>query len=155
MILRFTVTGMSCSACQARVERVVCALPGVLKADVNLLQQTLTVQAAENVLISSIEQAVIQAGYGITAVRDQHEKNNLWDQETVRLKKRFTGSLGLLLPLMLLAMGGMFGFWKASQTPAYAIYLQLVLAGGVAWINRLFFIRGFKHLFTGVNMYEV
>lgn len=149
MILRFTVTGMSCSACQARVERVVCALPGVLKADVNLLQQTLTVQAAENVLISSIEQAVIQAGYGITAVRDQHEKNNLWDQETVRLKKRFTGSLGLLLPLMLLSMGGMFGLWKASQTPVYAIYLQLVLAGGVAWINRLFFIRGFKHLFTG------
>ena len=143
----FTVGGMSCAACAARVERAVAALPEAEEVSVNLLTATLRVRG--EVSAEAVVSAVSAAGY--TAKR-QGEKTDAAETEAVERKKedreqlwRFLISLGILLPLMWLSMGGMLGLPRPRvfvENPAVLGLIQLLLAGAVLLCQRGFFVRG-------------
>ena len=152
---QYTVTGMSCAACSARVEKAVSGVPGVQSCSVSLLTNSMGVEGTAS--DSEIIKAVEEAGYGAaskdSAAQTQSasmDEKALEDKETPKLKKRLIASLCLLLPLMYLSMGHMmWGF----PLPAFfennhvAMGLaQMVLAALVMVINQKFFISGFKAL---------
>lgn len=140
---KFTVTGMSCSACSAGVERVTKKLNGVKSAEVSLLGESLSVEYDETLVKrEDIFAAVTALGYGIGEYREGKEERQ--KGKTEALKKRFIVSIILLVPLMYLAMGGMFSF---PEPPAVANYiLQFVLAGATMAVNFRFFKNGFSAL---------
>ena len=149
---KFDITGMSCAACSARVEKAVSSLDGVTVCSVNLLTNSMEVDgtATENEVIS----AVIKAGYGATLHGSQKqnttEKSNKKkvNAEISALKNRFLVSLGFLIVLMYVAMGhNMWNFPLPSflhENPLAIAILQLILCIIVMVINRKFFISGFK-----------
>ncbi len=130
----FTVTGMSCAVCKQHVEAAVRALPGVLWADVNLLQNRLSV-TYEPVAVSpaQIIHAVEQAGYGASLAQNIQAA----PREETQLAHRFWFSLLFLVPLMLISMV------HAWHVPAG---WQVVLTAPVLWFNRRFFTNGFLQL---------
>ena len=166
---QYTVTGMSCAACQARVEKAVSKLDGVTSCNVSLLTNTLAVEG--DVSAEAVMQAVENAGYGAApkgtgdaagtsgraagslSAKLAAEEDALKDRETPVLKRRLLTSLGFLIVLMYFSMGHMIlGF----PLPAFFHdnhiamgLLQLLLAGIVMVINQKFFISGFKSLFHG------
>ena len=166
---QYTVTGMSCAACQARVEKAVSKLDGVTSCNVSLLTNTLAVEG--DVSAEAVMQAVENAGYGAApkgtgdaagtsgraagslSAKLAAEEDALKDRETPVLKRRLLTSLGFLIVLMYFSMGHMMlGF----PLPAFFHdnhiamgLLQLLLAGIVMVINQKFFISGFKSLFHG------
>ncbi len=152
---QYTVTGMSCAACSARVEKAVSQVPGVQSCSVSLLTNSMGVEGTAP--DSEIIRAVEEAGYG-AASKDSTaqtqsasmDEKALEDKETPKLKKRLIASLCLLLPLMYMSMGHMMWGWPL---PAFfdgnhvAMGLaQMVLAALVMVINQKFFISGFKSL---------
>ena len=161
---QYTVTGMSCAACQARVEKAVSKVPGVTSCNVSLLTNTLGVEGTASA--SDIMQAVENAGYGASpkgaesarsagslTAKIAAEEEALKDHETPVLKKRLIASLGFLLVLMYFSMGHMMFGWPLSaffdgNHVAMGI-VQMLLAGIVMVINQKFFISGFKSLFHG------
>lgn len=140
---KFTVTGMSCSACSAGVERVTKKLSGVKTAEVSLLGESLTVEYDETLVTrEDIFAAVTTLGYGIGEYREGKEERQKGKAEA--LKKRFIVSMILLVPLMYLAMGGMISL---PEPPAKANYiLQFILAGATMAVNFRFFRNGFSAL---------
>ena len=140
---KFTVTGMSCSACSAGVERVTKKLNGVKTAEVSLLGESLTVEYDETLVTrEDIFAAVTALGYGIGEYREGKEERQKGKAEA--LKKRFIVSMILLVPLMYLAMGGMISL---PEPPATANYiLQFILAGATMAVNFRFFRNGFSAL---------
>ena len=166
---QYTVTGMSCAACQARVEKAVSKLDGVTSCNVSLLTNTLAVEG--NVSPETVMQAVENAGYGVApkgtgegagasgrsagslSAKLAAEEDALKDRETPVLKRRLLTSLGFLIVLMYFSMGHMmFGFPLPAFFHENHIamgLLQLLLAGIVMVINQKFFISGFKSLFHG------
>ncbi len=143
----FTVSGMSCAACQVRVEKAVRALKGVQQADVNLLQNKLTVTYDPSLLTTAdILQAVQKAGYQADLQNDFPTQPL---GEVHSLKQRFIYSLFFLLPLMYLSMGVMLGgpIPAVLNTPFKLALLQLLFTLPILWLNRPFFSRGFYHLF--------
>lgn len=140
---KFTVTGMSCSACSAGVERVTKKLSGVKTAEVSLLGESLTVEYDETLVTrEDIFAAVTALGYGIGEYREGKEERQKGKAEA--LKKRFIVSMILLVPLMYLAMGGMISL---PEPPAKANYiLQFILAGATMAVNFRFFKNGFSAL---------
>ena len=140
---KFTVTGMSCSACSAGVERVTKKLKGVKTAEVSLLGESLTVEYDETLVTrEDIFAAVTALGYGIGDYREGKEERQKGKAEA--LKKRFIVSMILLVPLMYLAMGGMISL---PEPPAKANYiLQFILAGATMTVNFRFFKNGFSAL---------
>ncbi len=133
----FRVTGMSCAACQMHVEKAVRALPGVERADVNLLQNRLTVVYDEKkVSGAQIIAAVESAGYGAQEAGPQFS-SPLAQTEAQSLQKRFWISVCFLIPLMIVAMAHVHGL----------AWLQVLLAVPILWLNRAFFTRGFTQLF--------
>ena len=161
---QYTVTGMSCAACQARVEKAVSKVPGVTSCNVSLLTNTLGVEGTASA--SDIMQAVENAGYGASpkgaesarsagslTAKIAAEEEALKDHETPVLKKRLIASLGFLLVLMYFSMGHMMFGWPlpaffGGNHVAMGI-VQMLLAGIVMVINQKFFISGFKSLFHG------
>ena len=167
--LRFDVTGMSCSACSARVERAVEALPETSDVAVNLLKNTLSVTApAESA--EAIVEAVRRAGYDAMPTGGTSGKGSAKSavrtssgsdaspaaREALRVKREMTvrlaGSLLFLIPLMTLSMGPMAGIplpsWLSAPEGVLAnAQLQMFLSLGPAYLNRAFFFRGFKALF--------
>lgn len=142
----FDITGMSCAACQARVEKAVRALNGVHRADVNLLQNVLQAEYdPARITPEQIALAVIQAGYG-AAVRVADKPSGVFSKESGLLKRRFFLSLLFLLPLIYVSSGPMWGVY----VPASTGWIQLLLTLPVLILNRTFFVRGLKRLFTGV-----
>lgn len=149
---KYDITGMSCAACSARVEKAVSSLEGVTVCSVNLLTNSMEVDgsATESEIIS----AVIKAGYGATLHGSQKpnsvEKSNKKkvNTEISALKNRFLVSLGFLIALMYVAMGHtMWNFPLPSflqENPLSIAILQLILCIIVMIINRKFFISGFK-----------
>ena len=132
----FTITGMSCAACQMHVERAVRALPGVVQADVNLLQNRLVITYNQTALTpAQIIAAVEKAGYGAREFKQTEQDTTL--DPAAQLKHRFCYSLILLIPLMVVAM----------SHPAGLTWLQVVLTLPILWLNRVFFTRGFVQLF--------
>ena len=150
---QFDVTGMSCAACVARVEKAVNQVPGVSSCAVSLLTNSMGVEGtAED---SAIIRAVEQAGYGAAlkgAKTPQTQENGLEDRETPKLKKRLVASVGFLALLMYLSMGHMMWGWPLPgflEGNHVAMGLaQLLLAAIVMVINQKFFISGFKALWN-------
>ena len=152
---QYNVTGMSCAACSARVEKAVSKVPGVTSCSVSLLTNSMGVEGTATA--SAIISAVEQAGYGCSSKSQSSQKESvsdaekaLEDHETPILKKRLIASVGFLLVLMYFSMGHMMWGWPL---PAWfdgnhvAMGLvQLLLAGIIMVINQKFFISGFKSL---------
>ncbi|MDY5565636.1 MAG: heavy metal translocating P-type ATPase [Candidatus Limivicinus sp.] len=150
---QYNITGMSCAACSARVEKAVSALPGVESCAVNLLTNSMVVEGSAG--RQEIIRAVEAAGYGASPkgaaeTGQQPQDDALKDRETPALKRRLFTSLGFLLILMYLSMGHMMWGWPL---PAFftdnhvAMGLaQLLLTGIIMVINQKFFISGFKGL---------
>ena len=152
---QYTVTGMSCAACSARVEKAVSKVPGVISCSVSLLTNSMGVEgtAAESEVIRAVE----EAGYGAqskdapaAAPSMQAQEDALADRETPKLKRRLFASLGFLLLLMYISMGHMMwgfplpGFLRDNHVGMGLA--QMLLAAVVMLINQKFFISGFKSL---------
>ncbi len=146
---RFEVTGMSCAACSAHVEKAVAAVPGVSSVAVSLLTNSMQVEYEADPVPEAVIAAVEAAGYG-AAVAQEADADALEDTETPKMRRRLILSLCFLVPLMYLSMGHMIGlplppFLEGDGAGAvvYGI-LQLALTLPVCWINRAFFISGWK-----------
>lgn len=155
---QYNITGMSCAACSARVEKAVGKVPGVTGCSVSLLTNSMGVEGTAD--MQEIIRAVEEAGYGAapkrsggtagTSVQTPDYENILEDKETPRMKRRLCASLVFLIPLMYLSMGHMMWNWPLPERLAdnhIAIgLLQLLLTTAVMVINQKFFISGFKGL---------
>ncbi len=154
-MVQYNVTGMSCAACQARVEKAVSKVPGVTSCSVSLLTNSMGVEgtASEAEIIKAVE----DAGYGASrkgggGERTSHaaEEDALRDRETPVLRRRLIWSVGFVLVLMYFSMGHMMWGWpvpKFFQGNHVAMGLaQLLLAAAVMVINQKFFVSGFKGL---------
>ena len=146
---QFNVTGMSCAACSARVEKAVSSVNGVSSCSVSLLTNSMGVEGTAS--DSDIINAVKNAGYGASvkgAASSAPAENELRDTETPIMKKRLIASLGFLLLLMYISMGHMmFGFPLPSFMEGNHVMMglaQLLLAAIVMVINQKFFINGIK-----------
>ncbi len=152
---QYQVTGMSCAACSARVEKAVSHVPGVTSCSVSLLTNSMGVEGSASP--QDIIKAVEEAGYGASLKGADSQQSSasqaaeaLADHETPILKKRLIASVGFLLVLMYFSMGHMMWGWPVPQCFEHNHVamglLQLLLAGIVMVINQKFFISGFKSL---------
>ena len=154
----YTVTGMSCAACSARVEKAVSAVPGVTSCSVSLLTNSMGVEgsATPDAVISAVQ----AAGYGaslkgaaqsVPSIAEQEDA--LADHETPVLKRRLIASLGFLIVLMYFSMGHMMWGWPLpsffDDNHIAMGLIQMLLTIAVMVINQKFFINGFKSLFHG------
>ncbi len=140
---KYSVTGMTCAACSAGIERTVRKLEGIQSADVSLMGERMTVEYDETrISEQEIFDAVTGLGYGI----EQYNENVLQARKPQpdKLKKRFFLSLIFLLPLMYFSMGGMIGLPQPSQI--VSVTLQMILALAVIVIDFKFFLGGTKAL---------
>ena len=153
MELKFDVTGMTCAACSARVEKVTGQVPGVEKAEVNLLAGTMVVHAASEAVTDAIVDAVSKAGYA--AARSGQEKKAVEkpavDVGLREMKIRIIWSAVFLTVLMYFTMGHMVGlpvpaWYHGTHNAVVAALLQLFLTLPVVYLNRVYFTRGFKAL---------
>ena len=156
---QYNVTGMSCAACSARVEKAVRKVPGVTGCSVSLLTNSMGVEGTAT--SAAIVQAVQEAGYGASpkavgtaqAASANADLDALADHETPKLKRRLFASLGFLLVLMYFSMGHMMWGWPLPHffdgNHVAMGLVQLLLAGIVMVINQKFFISGFKGLVHG------
>ena len=156
---QFNVTGMSCAACSARVEKAVSKVPGVTSCSVSLLTNSMGVEGTAS--DAAIIKAVQDAGYGASpkkagaaaAAGTSADLDALQDHETPKLKRRLIASLGFLLVLMYFSMGHMMWGWPLPHwfdgNHIAMGLVQLLLAGIVMVINQKFFISGFKGLIHG------
>ncbi len=148
MEYHFSVTGMTCAACSARVEKVSKAVSGVDKVEVNLLSGKMTVWADRNVT-QAVEAAVVQAGYGILRPDRQKKTEQKQDHGMKEMKKRIIVSAFFVLVLMYFTMGHMVGlpvpaFYESN--PMTAALLQFLLTLPVVYLNRIYYSRGLKAL---------
>ena len=164
---QYTVTGMSCAACSARVEKAVSKVDGVTSCSVSLLTNSMGVEGSAT--DAQIVEAVEQAGYGAspkgTATESENDKANnsleqlkaaqdaLVDRETPKLRNRLISSLIFLAVLMYFSMGHMMWGWPLPEffngNHVAMGLLQLLLTVAVMVINQKFFISGFKGLIHG------
>ena len=156
MKLKFNVTGMTCAACSARVEKVTKAVPGVEKAEVNLLAGTMQVEAGEDVTAAVI-QAVTKAGYGAFVPGEQKqtkkEEKNPQEDAMKEMKKRIIGSSVCLIVLMYFTMGHMVGlpaphWYHGLENALVAALLQFFLTLPPVYLNRVYYTRGLKALWN-------
>jgi Cu2+-exporting ATPase len=164
---QYTVTGMSCAACSARVEKAISKVDGVTSCSVSLLTNSMGVEGSAT--DAQIVEAVEQAGYGaspkVTATESENDKANnsleqlkaaqdaLVDRETPKLRNRLISSLIFLVVLMYFSMGHMMWGWPLPEffngNHVAMGLLQLLLTVAVMVINQKFFISGFKGLIHG------
>ena len=156
---QYNVTGMSCAACSARVEKAVKKVPGVTSCSVSLLTNSMGVEGTASP--AAILSAVQEAGYGASPKNASASKPSdasadldaLADRETPKLKRRLIASLGFLLVLMYFSMGHMMWGWPLPRwfdgNHIAMGLVQQLLAGIVMVINQKFFINGFKGLIHG------
>lgn len=149
---KYTISGMSCAACQSRVEKAVNALPNVDSAVVSLLTNSMQVEGSAS--DSEIIQTVEKAGYGAKTAGGSKkdtasmEEDQLKDTQTPILRKRLIVSLVLLIPLMYISMGHLMWDWPL---PSFLIdnhiamgLIQMLFTIAILVINQKFFISGFK-----------
>ena len=159
---QYTVTGMSCAACQARVEKAVSKVPGVTSCSVSLLTNSMGVEGTAS--MADIVKAVTDAGYGAKpkggagagenagslSAKIAEQEDALKDRETPVLRRRLIASLGFLIVLMAISMGHMMLGWPLPPfldgNPVGIGLAELLLAGIVMVINQKFFVSGFKSL---------
>ena len=152
MKLKFTVTGMTCAACSARVEKVTKQVPGVEKAEVNLLAGSLVVTAPDESVTEPIVKAIIQAGYGASPEGAKEKKQEIPADNALKdVKTRIVWSFGFLAVLMYFTMGHMVGlpephWYHGLENAVVAALLQFVLTLPVVYLNRVYYTRGLKAL---------
>ena len=147
---------MTCSACSAHVEKSVKKLDGVKSVNVNLLQNNMHVDFDETAIsVDDIINAVVSGGYGASvAGKEQEKKDNKIDNEISNMKFRLVVSLVCLVPLMYISMGHMWGwpflsvFHGAENGITFAL-TQMLLTLPIMYVNRKYYITGFKTLFHG------
>ncbi len=152
---QYQVTGMSCAACSARVEKAVSKVPGVTSCSVSLLTNSMAVEGTADE--AAIVAAVTEAGYGAkrkgaepSAARPSEALEALEDRETPKLKRRLIASVGFLLVLMYLSMGHMMWGWPlpgflAGNHVAMGL-TEMLLTIIIMVINQRFFLSGFRSL---------
>ena len=156
---QYTVTGMSCAACSARVEKAVCKVPGVASCSVSLLTNSMGVEGSARE--AEIIRAVEEAGYGAAlktaeaaqSSRAEMSEDALEDRDTPQLKRRLWYSLGFLAALMYLSMGHMMWGWPvpgvlAGNHVAMGL-VQLLLTIIIMVVNQKFFVSGWKSFCHG------
>lgn len=144
---KFNVSGMSCSACSARVEKVVGALDGVKSVSVSLLTNSMVVEYDAPLTAKDVSKAVADAGYKAALASDKSEKKDKMNPILVMVI-RLVVSIVLLIPLMYVSMGVVMWGWPlsfADDTMAIAVY-ELVLSLVIMVINGKFFVSGTKSL---------
>ena len=151
---QYTVTGMSCAACSARVEKAVRGVPGVTDCSVNLLTGAMGVEgaAADAAVVAAVE----AAGYGARpkeapgAPAPAAAEDALRDRETPALVRRLAASVGFLLVLMYVSMGHTMWGWPLPaffrQNPVAVGVLELLLTAAVLVVNQRVFTSGFRSL---------
>lgn len=156
---KFDVTGMTCSACSAAVERAVSNVAGVHKVEVNLLANSMQVEFDESVNSMAIEKAVENAGYHAKSTLNRNKvtedagKSEV-EKEVESMRKRIVLSFAFLIPLMYISMGHMYGFpflelFEGSENSITFAFTQFLLTLPVVYVNRKYYIVGFKTLFKG------
>ncbi len=162
---KYNITGMSCAACVARVEKAVKGLEGIDNVSVNLLTNSMLVSYNEPANSDVIISAVEKAGYGASPAKSEGKgrtvhsikEDNLEDHESPKIFRRLISSLVLLIPLLYVSMGhALWGFpvprLFAENPMAVGLY-ELILSAGIMIINQKFFINGFRNALSGgVNM---
>ena len=158
---KFNVSGMSCAACSAHVEKAVCSVAGVSSAVVNLLSGSVMVSMSDDVSFQDIITAVEKAGYTASlpraaasaapAASTADSATAAAREEITLLKRRLIFSIVLLVPLMYLSMGHMFGapLPQLLSNPASNALAQLLLAAVVMLVNQRFFVNGWRGLRHG------
>lgn len=167
--VKFFISGMTCSSCVAHVEKAVNKLDGVKNINVNLLSNNMILEYEDNILDNDkIIKAVTDAGYGI-AIADA-DKNNKYNnskkiekqQDIKNMKKRLLISICFLIPLMYIAMHNMLNihmgipipsfiktFFSGNENAISFAFTQFLLLLPILYLNRNYFITGFKRLFKG------
>ncbi|MBQ8881278.1 MAG: heavy metal translocating P-type ATPase [Oscillospiraceae bacterium] len=153
MELKFDITGMTCAACSARVEKVTAKVPGVSKAEVNLLAGKMVVEAENADVAEKIVCAVQNAGYGANQSGKQQTAQPKADTALQEMKRRIIGSAVCLLILMYFTMGHMVGlsapnWYHGTENAVVAALLQFFLTVPVVYLNRSYYQKGFKALFN-------
>lgn len=151
MKLKFYVTGMTCAACSARVEKVTSQVPGVRNVEVNLLAGTMYVQSDSETVVQPIISSVRNAGYGASLDGDKCLEKKETDNGLQQMKIRIIGSACLLIVLMYFTMGHMIGLplpqWYCGINNAMvAVLVQFFLTVPVVLLNRVYYTRGLKSL---------
>ena len=155
---KFQITGMTCAACSARVEKAVSKVEGVTEVSVNLLMNSMQVEG--DAQISDIICAVEKAGYGASAEGEKTRENvqepdtdTAWSEEEKHTGTRLALSVGILIPLMYLSMGHVMWGWPLwrdlQENPLAIAVLQLVLTLWILFLNRKFFVQGGASLLRG------
>lgn len=153
MNLKFDVTGMTCAACSARVEKVSKQVSGVTKAEVNLLAGKMVVEAESEDVAQAVIRAVTDAGYGarISGVEPVRRKQTAAEETLKEMKRRIVFSASCLIVLMYFTMGHMIGlplpvWYHGLENAVVAALLQLFLTLPVLYLNRVYYSRGLKAL---------
>ena len=153
MKLKFNVSGMTCAACSARVEKVTGQVAGVHKAEVNLLGGTMAVEAENENVIPEIITAIEKAGYGAAVAGEKEKKKEEPPKDDVlkEMKTRIIGSAVFLVVLMYFTMGHMVGlpapdWYHGTENALVAALLQFFLTLPPVYLNRAYYIKGFKSL---------
>ena len=149
----FDIQGMSCAACQARIEKSVSKLDGIKQCNVNLLTNHMSVEYDEKILNDHmIIDCVVDAGYGATLPNSKEKIEKKKEDPSLELKKRFQISLIFMLPLFYVSMGHMMGLPLPSillghENAIIFAFTQFLLCLPVLIINKKYFVNGFKALF--------
>ncbi|MBP3479507.1 MAG: heavy metal translocating P-type ATPase [Oscillospiraceae bacterium] len=154
MKMKFTVTGMTCAACSARVEKVTGAVNGVDAVEVNLLAGKMTVEASDVAIAPKIVKAVQDAGYGASLEGEKKEvpeTQNKTGATLKEMKKRIIGSAVFLVILMYFTMGHMAGlpmpgWYHGPENAVVAALVQFFLTLPAVYLNRVYYSRGLKAL---------
>lgn len=163
---KFDVSGMTCAACQANVEKSVSKVPGVQEVSVSLLTNSMQVEHDEGVGAEEIIAAVRHAGYDArmagAAGKAEKKPIDVAGEEIRGMRTQFWWSLGFLIPLMYVSMHHMFWMWFGLPVPAFVsnfldgnanalnfAFLQFLLVLPILYLNRKYFIVGYKTLFHG------
>ena len=152
MQIDFQVTGMTCAACSARVEKVTGQIPGVTDVSVNLLAGTMQVNAENEQVISLIVEAVSKAGYGAKLPgKTEPTKDQTEDKTAHTIKLRIILSATFLLVLMYFTMGHMIGlpvpgWYHGNENAMSAVLLQFLLTLPPVLLNRSYFTKGLRAL---------
>ena len=151
MELKFDITGMTCAACSARVEKVTGGVDGVEKAEVNLLAGKMVVQTNDSTVADSIIAVVQRAGYGASLAGEKKRDIPNRSNALKEMKLRMIGSAVCLVILMYFTMGHMIGlpvptWYHGVENALIAALLQLFLTLPVVYLNRSYYFKGFKAL---------
>lgn len=153
MVVKLNVTGMTCAACSARVEKVSRQISGVRKAEVNLLAGTMTADVENEAVVDAVIKAIQQAGYGASLPSGEKTEAAAPDMGLRDMKKRIIGSAVFLVILMYFTMGHMVGlpapvWYHGPENAVVAGLLQLFLTVPAVYLNRSYYAKGLKALWN-------